>query len=234
MSLKDRRQILADFRAGRYRVMVARDILTEGYDDPSISAIIMARPTQSSALYQQAVGRGLRVYPEGGKTDLLVLDIRDRCTGHEVVTVGHLFGADIPDCKGGDVLACVDADREYRKVHPVSPTAAQEYRWHSGEDNPWLELPDLVAYQSMCQWHNRPATDKQVRALKGYGLKIHRPLTMGEASYLIDECKRLDREYPTPATSSQKYVLTRHRLWRDGMTKREATRLIGAVRQSVA
>ena len=65
-------------------------------------------------------------------------------------------------------------------------------------------------------------------------MKIHRPLTMGEASHLIDGCKRLDREYPTPATAKQKYLLRRYGLWKDGLTKREASRLMGAVRQYVA
>ena len=38
-------------------------ILTEGYDDPSISCVLMTRPTKSTGLYTQSVGRGLRTCP---------------------------------------------------------------------------------------------------------------------------------------------------------------------------
>ena len=52
-------------------------ILTEGYDEPSIDVIVMARPTKSQGLYIQCVGRGLRLYP--GKANCFVLDFTDQC-----------------------------------------------------------------------------------------------------------------------------------------------------------
>ena len=36
-------------------------VLTEGYDDPEVSCIVTARPTKSSLLFQQMVGRGTRL-----------------------------------------------------------------------------------------------------------------------------------------------------------------------------
>lgn len=72
-----RRRILADHRAGKFQVLWNCMILTEGYDDPSVSCIIVARPTKSKGLYIQIVGRGLRVdeeLPYEGQ-DCLILDV---------------------------------------------------------------------------------------------------------------------------------------------------------------
>lgn len=49
--LDDRRRILGDFRAGRLTVLANCAVLTEGYDEPSVQCIVVARPTKSRALY---------------------------------------------------------------------------------------------------------------------------------------------------------------------------------------
>jgi len=73
--LPDRERTLADFRAGRLACVTNVGVLTEGFDDPGVSCIAMARPTRSEGLYAQCVGRGTRLAP--GKTDCLVLDFVD-------------------------------------------------------------------------------------------------------------------------------------------------------------
>jgi len=47
-------------------------VLTEGFDCPPVSCIIVARPTKSLVLWRQMCGRGARVLE--GKTRYLVLD----------------------------------------------------------------------------------------------------------------------------------------------------------------
>jgi hypothetical protein len=47
-------------------------VLTEGWDSPSMSCIVLARPTRQLGLFRQMVGRVLR--PAPGKVDALVLD----------------------------------------------------------------------------------------------------------------------------------------------------------------
>jgi putative DNA primase/helicase len=49
-------------------------VLTEGWDRPEISRIVLARPTRSFVLYRQMIGRGLRTSPETGKCDCIILD----------------------------------------------------------------------------------------------------------------------------------------------------------------
>lgn len=50
-------------------------IITEGVDIPPVDCVMLARPTRSSVLLQQMLGRGLRLAP--GKEYCLVLDFKD-------------------------------------------------------------------------------------------------------------------------------------------------------------
>jgi DNA repair protein RadD len=63
---------IADFKAGKYRVAVNNNILTTGIDFPAIDCIVMLRPTASTVLWIQMIGRGTRPFP--GKLNCLVLD----------------------------------------------------------------------------------------------------------------------------------------------------------------
>ena len=69
---KDRDEQLSAWKAGEFRFMCNVDILTTGFDFPALDAIICLRPTTSSALWVQMLGRGMRL--AAGKTDCLVLD----------------------------------------------------------------------------------------------------------------------------------------------------------------
>lgn len=57
----ERRAILRRYADGVTQVLCNAMVLTEGFDDPKTSCIIVARPTKSKPLFQQMVGRGLRV-----------------------------------------------------------------------------------------------------------------------------------------------------------------------------
>ena len=56
----ERRQIFADYAAGRTQFLCNVGVATEGFDDPGIEVVAIARPTKSRALYSQMVGRGTR------------------------------------------------------------------------------------------------------------------------------------------------------------------------------
>ena len=62
----DRADILRDFEAGRYAVLCNSMLLTEGWDCPSVDCIVVLRPTKVRSLYQQMVGRGMRLYSSPG------------------------------------------------------------------------------------------------------------------------------------------------------------------------
>jgi ATP-dependent helicase IRC3 len=86
----ERADILRRFAAGELRVVSNCGCLTEGFDDPGVSCILMARPTKSSLLYTQIVGRGTRLAP--GKSDCLVLDFVDASARHVLGGVATLVG----------------------------------------------------------------------------------------------------------------------------------------------
>ena len=73
-------------------VLVNCMVLTEGYDEPGIDCILMARPIKSPWLYIQMVGRGAR--RSEGKQDCLVLDFVDNTSRHKLVTLPTLAGVD--------------------------------------------------------------------------------------------------------------------------------------------
>lgn len=60
----ERRGMYERLANGTTRVISSVGTLTEGFDVPSVSAVILARPTRSIALLFQMGGRGLRVFPE--------------------------------------------------------------------------------------------------------------------------------------------------------------------------
>lgn len=68
----ERDRILAAFKAGRIRCLTNANVLTTGFDAPNVDLIGMMRPTLSTSLYVQIVGRGTRLAP--GKENCLILD----------------------------------------------------------------------------------------------------------------------------------------------------------------
>jgi ATP-dependent helicase IRC3 len=86
---EERAATLASYQRGDLRVLVNCLVLTEGWDSPQTSCLIMARPTKSSLMYTQCLGRGTRLAP--GKDDLLVIDLVD-IGAAGVSTVNTLFG----------------------------------------------------------------------------------------------------------------------------------------------
>jgi len=64
---------MAELVAGTRKVFASVAKLTTGFDVPDIDCCIMARPTKSTALYQQMIGRGQRLAP--GKENCMVIDL---------------------------------------------------------------------------------------------------------------------------------------------------------------
>ncbi|KAI9219213.1 P-loop containing nucleoside triphosphate hydrolase protein [Blastocladiella britannica] len=90
LSPKERADLVQGFREGKVPVLVNCGILTEGTDLPNVDCIVLARPTRSSVLYQQMLGRGLRLH--SSKADCLVLDVVDQHTKADIITVPSLLG----------------------------------------------------------------------------------------------------------------------------------------------
>lgn len=103
----ERAWLLAEFKAGRLRAMTNCDVLTTGFDAPCVDALIMLRPTKSTGLYVQIVGRGMRVSP--GKENCLVLDFAGNIERHgpiDEIKVRSKAKADESSTSGAPVKEC--------------------------------------------------------------------------------------------------------------------------------
>ena len=69
---KQRSQTLADLASGAITGVINVGVLVEGFDCPAVSYIALARPTASTTVYLQSIGRGLR--PAPGKADCIIAD----------------------------------------------------------------------------------------------------------------------------------------------------------------
>ena len=121
MPVDERRDVLGRFAAGDLQVLTNCAVLTEGWDCPETSLIMMARPTKSRGLYVQCVGRGLRLAP--GKADCLLIDFVDAAKRHKLAGFGTLAGnSALPPAKGRTLLEVVE-EAEQRRTRP-RPTGA--------------------------------------------------------------------------------------------------------------
>jgi superfamily II DNA or RNA helicase len=107
---KDKRaEIIRAFKAGELQVLWNVGCLTEGFDSPSVAAIIQARPTKSRALYAQMSGRCMRPLPglvdgppdaaerraaiaTSPKPDALMLDFVGNSGRHKLVSMADILG----------------------------------------------------------------------------------------------------------------------------------------------
>ena len=108
MSREDRQAVLQAFHEGELDVLTNCNVLTEGFDEPRVDCVVMARPTQSQLLYAQMAGRGTRLHPH--KSDLIVIDIVDNSSRHKLAGLNALF--DLPedlDLAGHSAIETVDA-----------------------------------------------------------------------------------------------------------------------------
>lgn len=111
-----RKYILEEFKAGRIRVLFNMDILTEGYDDPSVECIALVRPTKSLNLYTQIIGRGLRPSWATGKKDCLLLDFTGVSKRHKPVSLLDVFDIKVPGQKESFAIGARENERGEREL----------------------------------------------------------------------------------------------------------------------
>lgn len=94
LSNEDRDRAIRDFKNGKYRAAVNNNMLTTGFDYPAIDMIVCLRPTASSVLWVQMLGRGTR--PAKDKENCLVLDFAGNTR-----RLGPINDPVIPNPRGG-------------------------------------------------------------------------------------------------------------------------------------
>ncbi|RUP47328.1 putative DEAD/DEAH box helicase [Jimgerdemannia flammicorona] len=118
----ERQETLQMFRDRAYPVLVNCGILTEGTDIPNIDCVLLARPTKSTTLFQQMLGRGMRLHP--GKDNCLMLDFVDnfkRAGEQGLMSIPTLLGLDPKDLmEDADVLEANKKAEQRKSVLKVN------------------------------------------------------------------------------------------------------------------
>lgn len=198
---EDRDKVLADFEAGKYEILCNSMLLTEGWDCPSVDCVVVLRPTKVRALYQQMVGRGMRL--ADGKEDLLLLDFLWMTERHDLCKPSSLVSrtADIAERIDQRMLRETDGFSLTEAVEKAESDAAAERRQSLAKQlaaqsdrqsmliNP-LEYMfrldvDLTDYEPIYKWEREPATERQLNVLKERNIATD-GMTKGLASKMID------------------------------------------------
>jgi len=115
----ERDNILEEFKFGKLPVLVNCMILTVGFDHPPIDCLILARPTKSRILYEQILGRGLRLFKD--KENCLVIDVQDIIKNHDLMDISAVFDMNI---KSGETIK--QAEIRIQKEHEENEKLKQE------------------------------------------------------------------------------------------------------------
>jgi hypothetical protein len=180
MPSAERQATLAAFSTGSIAVLTNCMVLTEGFDEPRVDCVILARPTQSHLLYVQMVGRGTRLHPD--KQDLLVIDVVDNSSKHRLAGLHHVF--DLPEAlalRGEDALAVADELEAIGEHHPWIDlgrvTSVDELRIAAQRiDLMELEPPEAIRGTTSYAWCSTPTGGYRLPLPEGEELLVQQSL----------------------------------------------------------
>src|SRR4029450_5667938 len=92
--IDERQAIYQQVRTGSLQALVSCAVLTEGFDEPSIDCVMLARPTKSKVLLYQCIGRGLRLWPT--KENCLLIDATGATKRHGLLSMAAELGLLVP------------------------------------------------------------------------------------------------------------------------------------------
>lgn len=212
----DRRQVLADFDAGKYNVLCNSMLLTEGWDCPSVDCVVVLRPTKVRSLYSQMVGRGTRLSP--GKTDLLLLDFLWMTDRHELChpadlvcedravarqMTEHLAETGCPE-DIEEAAAQASEDVVAQREEALAKQLEEQRRKKAKLVDPLqyemsIQAEDLAGYVPAFGWEAGPPSEQQTAALEKLGILPDAVESAGKAALLLDRLnKRRDEGLTTP------------------------------------
>ena len=207
----DRAEILRDFEAGRYAVLCNSMLLTEGWDCPAVDCIVILRPTKVRSLYQQMVGRGMRLYP--GKEELILLDFLWMTERHDLCRPSSLVSKDANIAqmidkqveKGDEAVDILEAEEtaERDALAEREEALAKELEEMRSRKRKLVDplqyalsiaAEDLTNYVPTFAWEMAPPSQKQLDFLERRGIFPGSVGNSGMASMLIDRLKRRQEE----------------------------------------
>lgn len=146
----DRKAILHNLKRERIRIICSVDVISEGYDLPAISCVVMLRKTKSLSLFLQQAGRALR--PSPGKSEAIIFDLVGNSLEH-----GHPCSA-----------------REW-SLESEDPSARADRKTEDGEDltvrrcDNCLGIHEVAPVCPYCGHHHEP--DARIPRVKARELR---------------------------------------------------------------
>lgn len=248
-----RKRTIDDFSDGKLQFLCNCAVLTEGFDAPQCSAIVMGRPTKSLCLYTQMLGRGLRPLPDvvdgvaesfdrrmailtSEKSNCLVLDFVGN-SEHKLANAYDVLGGNY-DSETRE-LARREARAERKDVGEVMEQAASILAM----ERQWKEREGIKARASYGSYEVDPfgeggpsvnmdtgakrggASDSQVALLVNLGVSREKALTFNkrQAGAVIDEISS------KRCTVKQARLLAKHGISSEGVGLKRAGRIIDAI-----
>lgn len=242
---KDRDQVLKDFENGEYDVLCNSMLLTEGWDCPSVDCVVILRPTKVRSLYQQMVGRGMRLSP--GKKELLLLDFlwlterHDLCRPSSLIAksdevakridskvMNHQSGVDLID-SADEAEKDIVQEREEALARELAAMRKKQLKLVDPIQYALsISAEDLADYTPSFAWEMQPATQKQIDFLEKYGIYAEEIPNCGYAALLIDKLRtRQDEGLASPRhiRCLEKYGFRHVGLW----SFEEASKMINRI-----
>ncbi len=242
----DRREILAGFGRGDFRVLNNAQLLIKGYDEPRVDCVIILRPTKSRTAFIQMVGRGTRLFcphgcaewcDHGGrKADMLLLDFLWQFPNMNVMGPACLMTdkKDQADAiakklrEGGsqDLLAVDEeaiTEREEQLVSALKRAAKGRSMFLDARQfSAVLHQPELMDFEPTARWERNKVSQGQIDLLTKWGIDARTVNGRGHASKIIDAM--LSRMKRNLATAKQVALLTKFGVpGAAGMTFKEAS-----------
>lgn len=194
----ERARLIDDYRAGRIRALVNVAALTTGFDVPDVDMLVLLRPTMSRVLYEQMIGRGLRVAP--GKLDCMVLDFAGNIERHgpldfiKPITEKRARLVHCDHCGALNSQAarrCWQCDAEMVKLCPGCLTAVPKYvmtcpvcahDMHSGPRDTKLNLSEVPSGAALLSSY------RQNKPRSGGWVAVHKVYSDADAQQCILHC----------------------------------------------
>lgn len=151
-------------------ILINVDVLTEGYDDPSINTVMMARPTRSKLVYMQSMGRAIRRDPANELKRAFVVEIDEELPNIRYRIDNRWLYADISDALEPAVLDC-----EFNSPEDFKAKLIALYKEYAVRDEDRL-IPEFD--------RNQRYSMLMFQVYKGHNTFFHFPILISNANRL--------------------------------------------------